>query len=162
MKIHFRTHRNGVGWLRLLVAICAVALPAMASLGGDLNSIQDDATHMKTSVKVQKTDAYEIHEMKVQNKTTTVREYVGPDGHVFAVVWAGPYMPDLSQLLGSYLQQYSTAVQEEHAKASPGRHPLVINQPGLVVESSGGIRSYHGRAYIPDLLPKGVQPEEVR
>jgi hypothetical protein len=157
---NFRIYERGQGVLRLLLVVSAFCLPAMAALGGDLNSVQDDAAHMKATVKIQQKQAYAIHEMADKNKTV-VREYVSPDGRVFAVAWQGLFMPNLNQILGSYLQQYSAAVEQEHAQA-PGRHPLMIHQPGLVVESSGRIRAYYGRAYVPDMLPQGVQPEEVR
>jgi len=149
-----------MGVLRLLLMISAFCLPAMAALGGDLNSVQDDTAHMKATVKIQQKQAYAIHEIADKNRTV-VREYVSPDGRVFGVAWQGLFMPDLSQLFGSYLQQYSAAAAEQHAK-TPGRHPLMIHQPGLVVESSGRIRAYYGRAYVPDLLPQGVAAEEVR
>jgi hypothetical protein len=155
------TPMHGRSLLPVLLALCALSLPAMAALGGDLNSVQDDAAHMKATVKIQQRDAYAVHTVAAKNNTTIVREYVSPDGHVFGVAWAGPYMPDLSKILGTYLQQYTTALQEDHAK-NPGRHPVSVNQPGLVVESSGRVRGYYGRAYIPDMLPQGVQPQEVQ
>jgi len=154
----FRTHKHCMGVLLMISAFC---LPAMAALGGDLNSVQDDTAHMKATVKIQQKEAYAVHEITTKNNATVVREYVSPDGRVFGVAWQGLFMPDLHQLLGGYLQQYSAAVQEEHAKA-PGRHPLMIHQPGLVVETSGRMRAYYGRAYVPDMVPQGVKPEEVR
>jgi len=156
-----RAHKACVAALLLLLITSLLSLPAMAALGGDLNSVQDDATQMKAAVKIQQKQAYAIHQITTQNKATTVREFVSPDGRVFGVAWQGLFMPNLSQLLGAYLQQYSAAAAEEHAKA-PGRHPLMIHQPGLVVESSGRVRAYYGRAYVPDLLPQGVDPQEVR
>ena len=156
-----RTHKHCVGALRLFLVVSWFCLPALAALGGDLNSVRGDATHMKATVKIQQKQAYAIHQITTQNKATTVREFVSPDGRVFGVAWQGLFMPDLSQLLGTYLQQYSAAVAEEHAK-TPGRHPLMIHQPGLVVESSRRVRAYYGRAYVPDLLPQGVAAEEVR
>jgi len=155
-----RTHKACVGALRLLLITSLFCLPAMAALGGDLNSVQDDATQMKATVKIQHKQAYAIHQIADKNKTV-VREFVSPDGRVFGVAWQGPFLPSLSQILGSYLQQYHDAVEQEHAKG-PGRHPLMIHQSGLVVETSGHMRAYYGRAYVPDLLPQGVAAEEVR
>jgi len=160
VEIGVRTHKHCASALRLLLIVSLSCLPAMAALGGDLNSVQDDATQMKAAVKVQQKPAYAVHEITDKSKTV-VREYVSPDGRVFGVAWQGLFMPNLTQILGTYLQQYHDAVEQEHAKV-PGRHSLMINQPGLVVESSRRIRAYYGRAYVPDLLPQGVQPEEVR
>ena len=155
-----RAHKACVAALLLLLITSLLSLPAMAALGGDLNSVQDDATQMKAAVKIQQKQAYAIHEIADKNKTT-VREFVSPDGRVFGVAWQGPFLPSLNQILGGYMQQYITAVQEEHPKVH-GRHPLMIHQPGLVVETSGRMRAYYGRAYAPDLLPQGVDPQEVR
>lgn len=155
-----RTYHNCLGALCLLLLISDLCLPAMAALGGDLDSVQDDAVHMKAKVKIEQKTAYAIHEMTNANHVT-VREYVSADGRVFGVAWQGPFMPDLHQLLGSYLPQYSAAVEQEHAKG-PGRRPLNINRPGLVVATSGHMRAYYGRAYVPDMVPEGVKAEEVR
>ncbi|HEX8814111.1 MAG TPA: DUF2844 domain-containing protein [Terriglobales bacterium] len=156
-----RVRMHGRTLLPLLLAVCAMSLPAMAGLGGDLNSVQGDAAHMKAAVKIEQREAYAVHTIATKNNTTVVREYVSPDGHVFGVAWGGPFMPNLSKVLGTYLQQFTTAMQEDHAK-HPGRHPVSISQPGLVVQSMGKVRGYYGRAYVPEMLPQGVQPEEVR
>ena len=155
-----RAHKACLAALPLLLITSLFSLPAMAALGGDLNSVQDDATQMKATIKIQQKPAYAIHQIANKNKTV-VREFVSPDGRVFGVAWQGPFLPSLSQILGSYMQQYAAGVEQEHAK-SPGRHPLMIHQPGLVVETSGHMRAYYGRAYAPDLLPQGVAAEEVR
>ena len=160
VEIGVRPSEHCVSAMCLLLLVSCFCLPAMAALGGDLNSVQDDATQMKATVKVQHKPAYDIHEITDKSKTV-VREFVSPDGRVFGVAWQGPFLPSLSQILGSYLQQYHDAVEQEHAKG-PGRHPLMIHQSGLVVETSGHMRAYYGRAYVPDLLPQGVAAEEVR
>lgn len=160
VEIGVRTHKYCIGALRLLLIVSLSCLPALAALGGDLNSVQDDATQMKATVKVQHKPAYAIHQIADKNKTV-VREYVSPDGRVFGVAWQGPFLPSMAQILGSYLQQYHDAVEKEHAKG-PGRRPLMINEPGLVVGTSGHMGAYYGRAYVPDLLPQGVDPKEVR
>jgi hypothetical protein len=162
MGKEFRNHTNQ-NWkraLRLLVVTATFCLPAMAVLGGDLNSVQEDAAQMKGAVKVETKDAYAIHEIKGANKMT-LREYVSSDGRVFGVAWQGPFMPNMAQILGGYLSQYSAAVEQEHTKG-PGRRPLNINTPGLVVGTSGHMGSFNGRAYVPQLVPQGVKAEEVR
>jgi hypothetical protein len=136
------------------------SLPARAALGGNLNSVEQDKIQMKATVQVRQSDAYAVHEIKAPHGTV-VREYVSPAGTVFGVAWQGPFMPDLHQVLGSYLPQYSAAVQEEHAKR-PGRHPLNINQAGLVIETSGHMRAYYGRVFVPELVPQAVNAGEIR
>ena len=156
----FTIHRNLATALGTVITLGAFCLPALAALGGDLNSVQQDKTHMKATVQVKQTQAYAVHEIK-DKIGTTVREYVSPQGTVFGLAWQGPFMPDLRQLLGSYTQQFSAAVQQDHAQR-PGRHPLNIHQPGLVIETSGHMRAFWGRAYVPDMVPQAVDAKEIR
>lgn len=135
-------------------------LPAVAALGGDLNSVQTDTAHMKGTVKIQQMETYSVHAITDAHHTV-VREYVSSEGKVFGVAWQGPFLPEMKQILGSYLQQYSAGVAEQHAKYA-GRRPLSIHQPGLVVEMSGHMRAYYGRAFVPGLVPQGVDAGEVR
>jgi len=137
----------------------AFGLPAWAALGGDVNSIDADSAHMKAAVTVARADKYEVHEMKTAGGTV-VKEFVSPTGRVFAVAWHGPFMPELQQILGSYFQQFSTALQSQ--KKHYGRAPLNLQLPGLVVQEGGHMRSYVGRAYAPEMLPQGVQADEIK
>ena len=73
----------------------------------------------------------------------TVKEYLSPNGTVFAVSWRGPRPPDLSQLLGSYFAEYQTAAAAPHAQ----RGHLLVQTENLVVETSGHMRDLRGRAY---------------
>ncbi len=43
-----------------------------------------------------------------------------------------------------------------------GRGPVVIQSPGIVFVQTGHTRSFHGQAYIPQLVPQGVQPSDIR
>jgi hypothetical protein len=79
---------------------------------------------------------------------------------VFGVAWQGQRIPDLRQLLGAYYDQYERAAAA--ARIARHRGPLVIQEPGLVVQSGGHMRAYSGWAYAPDLLPAGVRAEEIR
>ena len=163
-------HGNrGKAKLRPATAAVAIILlgssvPAMASLGGNVGSIQTDTVHMNANVTRTAGDIYETHQL--QSPTgTVVNEYLSSSGTVFAVTWHGPFMPDMQQILGSYFQQYSAALSSQapsQASSQPrqyGRHPLDIRQPGLVVQTGGHMRAHWGRVYIPALTPTGVSPE---
>jgi hypothetical protein len=149
---------------RVLAAACAVvilaALPAGASLGGDSASIEADQLHMQGTRTTKAAESYTVHEIQGASGTV-VREYVSPEGKVFAIAWNGPWMPDLRQLLGGYFEQYRAALQ---AQSGPRivRRPVAIEQPGLVVQVGGHLRAFAGRAYVPGMLPSGVRAEEIQ
>jgi flagellar hook assembly protein FlgD len=139
--------------------VCLSALPARAALGGDVNSIDADQAQMKGSVELKQSAAYVVHQIKASSGTT-VREYVSSAGTVFAVAWNGPFLPDLQQLLGSYFDQYSAGVKADKASYI-GRRPLNVQLPGLVVQMTGHVRDYHGRAYLPNQVPGGIKAEDL-
>jgi hypothetical protein len=99
-----------------------------------------------------------MHEVQADSGYT-VREYVSPGGSVFAVCWSGPGGIDLQSLLGVYFNEFR---RNAAARTFPAQRPLLLNLPGLVVEQSGHMRSIRGRAYVPQLLPSGVDPNEIQ
>jgi hypothetical protein len=158
----FRTKSRSLGVVALLILVLNLssALPAWASLGGDAVSIQADQIHMQGTRTANAAQSYTVHEIQAASGTV-VREYLSPEGKVFAVAWHGPWMPDLRQLLGSYFEQYRAAVQSPSG-ARVARKPVTIDQPGLAVQIGGHIRAFSGRAYLPELLPTGVRAEDIQ
>jgi hypothetical protein len=145
----------------LAIAVLAVVPSAFAALGGAAASVQADQARMQGTLRTT-TQAASYSVQEIQAATgVTVREYVSSSGKVFAVAWHGPWPPQMQQLLGTYFDQYMQAVKAQ-ASAHTARRPLLIEQPGLVVESGGHMRSFSGRAYIPDMLPQGVSAEAIR
>jgi len=104
--------------------------------------------------------AYTVHEINAPTGII-VREYVSASGKVFGVAWQGPWPPDMRQVLANYFDTYRQASQAQ-ANSHPGRRPVVIDQPDLVVQSGGHMRSFIGRAYVPALLPAGVTAETIQ
>jgi hypothetical protein len=144
------------------VLLIAAATPAWASLGGDAASIQADQLHMQGSrtMPMKAAESYTMHEIQAANGTV-VREFVSAEGKVFAIAWHGPWIPDMRQLLGSYFDQYAQANQAQRG-ARMRRGPILINQPGLVVQIGGHPRAFAGRAYVPEILPSGVGAENIQ
>jgi Protein of unknown function (DUF2844) len=143
------------------LAIPCLALPAQAALGGDAASIQADQVHMQGTRRMITANSYTVHEIQAETGTV-VREYVSADGKVFAVAWQGPWLPDMRQILGTYFEQYAQAVQSQSGGGRMARRPVMIDQPGLVVQIGGHIRAFAGRAYIPDRLPSGIRVEDIQ
>ena len=155
----YKVHQR-LASVALAVALLALSLPAMCELGGDMSSVGADQARMKASVQSTQKAAYAVHELRAESGTT-VREFVSPAGKVFAVAWSGPQAPNLRDLLGSYFEKYSEALQAAKAH-HPGHGPISIRQSGLVVESGGHMRFMSGRAFLPHMLPAGVSEQEIR
>lgn len=151
-------------WTGLMVGIALAGMANSSSvfgaLGGDRTSVESDRAKMEATMQTTSRQLYTVHEMHTANNVT-VREFVSPAGKVFGVAWEGASRPDMRQLLGAYFDQYTQAVQKQKAKRV-GRGPLLIEQPGFVLQMGGHMRALAGRAYIPQLVPAGMQIEELR
>ena len=147
--------------LRAVLAVCLLlaSVPAIASLGGDEASVQSDAARMKAVLTTTRESAYTLHQFQTPDGVS-VREYLSPSGKVFAVAWQGPYAPNLKQLLGSYSAQFEQAVQASNRPTRRG--PVTVQQSNLVVQLSGHMGAFSGRAYLTDQLPAGVTTEAIR
>lgn len=133
----------------------------LAALGGNVASVDADRVHAEGALtRIVRTDAYALHEMRSATGTM-IREYVNSSGTVFAVAWEGPWLPDLRQVLGDHFDRYQSAMLARQ-RARKGRGSIVIDEPGLVVQMSGHPRAFSGRAYMPALMPQGVQLDAVR
>lgn len=143
-----------------VIAILAIPFPAEASLGGNINSVQADQTRLQGKLSSTANGAYTIEEIQAPTGVV-VREYVSSSGTVFAVTWHGPTRPDLRQVLVTYMTTFTEALQAQRGSRVV-RGALVIRQPGLVVEMGGHMRWLVGRAYVPNMVPAGVQMEEIR
>ena len=143
--------------LPVFLAIVMLALPAWAELGGNAASIKADQNKMNGTLKVTTTSNYVVHEIQ-SPEGVKVREYVGSGGTIFGVSWQGPFKPNLKQLLGPYFDQFVNAAQAHRTT----RGPATVQLPGLVVETGGHMRSFVGRAYIPQMVPQGVSANSIQ
>ncbi|MBF0539787.1 MAG: DUF2844 domain-containing protein, partial [Nitrospirae bacterium] len=89
-----------------------------------------------------------------------VREYISPAGIVFGIAWNGLSHPDLKQLLGCYSGEYEKTLQQTPRKH--GIRRIQIKTDRTVVEKWGHMRNLKGRAYVPDLIPSGVNIDEIK
>ncbi|WP_236026098.1 DUF2844 domain-containing protein [Geomonas azotofigens] len=150
-----------------LISLClALAITfrcggARATLGEPAESITRDTRNFSGVLLKSATRArYRVQSIASGTTATTVREYVGPSGVVFAVAWNGLVHPDLQVLLGNYHHDYRKALS--HAVRLPGRRGAKVTTDRLVVETWGHMRNLQGRAYLPELLPEGVSLDEIR
>jgi hypothetical protein len=132
---------------------------ALAALGDVETAVSQDSQKLKAVRRAQISQgSYTIHE--IVTDTSTIREYVSHAGVVFAVTWKGMKRPDLSVLLGSHYSEYS-----QKAAALPkakGRQPVMVKTSRAIVVRGGHMRDIHGKAYLPDEVPAGVDMEDIR
>jgi hypothetical protein len=143
------------------VLVLGGSLPALASLGGAASSVQSDSAQMRANVQVMQHSTYSVHSMTLAGGTV-VNEYLNSAGKVFAVAWHGPFPPPMQQILGSYFQQYSDALQVQSQSRTHGHHPLHIEEGSMVVETGGHMRGHVGRVYLSSQLPQGLTADQIQ
>lgn len=158
-----KSWNNGAGNGTVRV-VCAAALaaacgwstaPAWAALGLDASSAASDGLPSTQVHAMRESGGTLVTQTRVTTVAgVTVREFSGADGVVFAIAWSGPTIPDLQQLYGSYFSVYRSARQ---ARTGAGyRSAVRVRGTRLVAHASGHMRAYAGSAYVPALVPPGV------
>ncbi len=102
---------------------------------------------------------YTVQEVLLETGTS-VQEFTNAAGVVFAVVWRGPVLPDLSVLLGDYFTTFKIEMEQARAQGKRGS-PASVAHDKLVVRSAGRMRNFSGYAYAPELIPVGVNISDV-
>ena len=105
-------------------------------------------------------ELYSVQRTQLESGTE-VREFVGPDGVVFALSWRGPVLPELNALLGGYFRAFKRETELQRMKGRRGS-PISIARDGLVIESGGRMRNFFGYAYAAELIPPGVDIKDVQ
>lgn len=145
--------------LGLPIAIFAMTQRTEATLGESADTVELDRkalTAVRGATEAHKT--YTVHEFS--SDSTTVREYISPSGVVFGIAWKGLIHPDLTQLLGFYAGEYQEALRK--TPRQQGRRRLQVKTNRVVVEKWGHMRNLQGRAYALDLIPSGVNVNDIR
>jgi hypothetical protein len=128
-----------------------------------VKSVEADQQQMNAKRAVQASGKYSVHEITTPYGTV-VREYVSPDGKVFGVAWRGPFLPNFQQILGAYYGKFVQGAQDARTE-QPRRSrnaTLTVEKPELVVHSAGHTRAYAGHAYVPGMVPQGVDTQVIR
>ncbi len=152
-----RAKLRRAGPLAAAALLAAASAPSWAALGGDASSVQNDQVHLKAQSRdARAAGGYTIEQLQLASGTV-VREFVSPDGKVFAVSWRGQRIPELRSLLGAYYPAFAAGASAPHS----GRKHLTVRQNDLVVQSNGRMRAFYGRAYVPSLLPPNFDLQEI-
>lgn len=142
----------------VFTALLISTVPAWAVLGQSVESVRSDQAYLKGQLRSTALQGFSVQQINSADGTV-VKEFVSPAGKVFGISWTGPTMPNLAQLLGTtYFEQF----QQAHRSAARRRGPVTVQTDQLVVESGGHMRAFHGRAYVPGLLPGNLSAEVIR
>jgi hypothetical protein len=148
----------------LFLTTFSLSCAVFAGLGEKIDSLPKDMKVMglkeKAVAKSRSTSArFQIHELS--QGALSVKEYVRPDGTIFAVTWKGNTQPDLSALLGVYVDDYQEALKNRKPRKG-FRWAATTQGKNVIVETSGIMRAMRGRAYVPALLPSGVSVNDLQ
>ncbi len=143
--------------LAVLLLLTMGSLPAWAALGDNVSSVNSDLKVLGGQRHVVLNAGYELHQITTPDGSV-VKEFVSPGGVVFGISWQGHSMPNLQQLLGSYMKEVQQAQRTQIVR----RRAVLIQTDHFVFSSSGHLRSFRGRAYLPSLVPGNVRPEVVK
>jgi hypothetical protein len=101
-----------------------------------------------------------IHEIRLADGSG-IKEYVNAAGVVFAVSWRTRLKPDLAALLGA---QFAVHAATGHTASGVAgiKQQQSIRQPNLVVHQAGRMSAFAGLAYVPTLVPEGINAETLR
>jgi Protein of unknown function (DUF2844) len=150
-----------VGTVAVLTLLAPeMLLPVWAALGQPEATVEGDRAMMKGQRQRGSGTGFSIDTITVSGME--IKEYVSPDGVVFAVVWEGTGVPDLKLLLGEYYEEYREGLSTARNRRPRVREPFRLKSDRLVVERAGHSRSLWGRAYLPTHLPPGIRPEDIR
>jgi hypothetical protein len=145
--------------LSVLLILVLAQIPAWAVLGQNEASVTTDQQRMKTEDRVQTFASYKVHQLTTTNGPT-VREYVSPQGVVFGIAWQGRFMPNVNQLLGTYVENLQTATADQtHIQRRRG---IIVKTGDFVYSNFCHLQNCTGRAYVPAFVPSSVSAEVVR
>ncbi|MBI3593634.1 MAG: DUF2844 domain-containing protein [Nitrospirae bacterium] len=150
-----------LGFSILVSLLGLAAVPALAVLGEDQNSIESDRQRLSGERKpAREKNGYRLETLK--SPSMTLEEYVDSNGTIFAVTWKGAGFPDFEKLFGKYFEEFQKGWVERRKDNRLRRVPIVMKTDHLVVETGGRRRSLMGRAFVPSLFPTGVTEKEIR
>ncbi len=151
--------RRGSAVLWLLLSL-GIAGPAAAALGQPASAAAADGRVVAPTMRFDVGGLMDMAGTPVWVTTVrrpfgvVVREFSGRSGVVFAVAWAGRGLPRLRSLYGRYFPAYLAWLRAHPASAGDGWPS--VRAPDIVGHAVQGLGSCRGSAYVPALVPKGV------
>jgi hypothetical protein len=145
--------KAGITLLALCVGLGAER-DARATLGGDMASVAANEQTLRAVRTISVLSVGERHDLALPSGVV-IREYLASGGAVYAVTWSGPRVPNLQELLGPHFADL--------AKRAPqgGHNRMSLTGDDFEVRSAGHRHYFAGRAWIPSLVPTGVNLDTV-
>jgi len=131
---------------------------AQAALGGSQTSVDQDRAHLAARSLTITNSAYSLQTLS-QTNGDVVREFMNPEGVIFAVTWQGPARPDLRQLLGD---RFATLQADNAVRTRRTRAPMTVDRSDFVVHAAGHSGAFWGMAYLPQALPSGFNLSDLK
>lgn len=141
----------------VLAMLMMGSLPAWAALGSDVSSVNADAQVLRGQHIMLAKVGYGMHQITTTDGSV-VKEFVTPAGTVFGVSWQGHFIPNLKQLLGTYV----TNLQQGQRTHVIPRRAVTIQGDNFEFTSVGHMRNFRGRAFVPGLVPANLTAEVVQ
>lgn len=147
--------------LALAAGLVGVPGSARAVLGEDLASIHADQMRLAGARRLSAAPGMQVHTLTLPDGST-VRQYAGTDGRVFAVAWNARSKPRLDQLLGTYFATYAEGGRAAMRQRPGVLHTVVVQQGDLRVEAQAHLNAHVGRAWLRSRVPAGVATDALR
>ena len=147
----------------LFAAACGALFPvfeAKAVLGAGADTVQTDQARFKAVRKQSANGTMTTHEISLPDGSS-IKEYVNASGIVFAVSWRTRLKPDLEALLGAQYAAHAAA-QGAPSGVAASKRMRSIRTADLVVHQAGRMNAFGGLAYVPTLVPVGIDAETLR
>lgn len=138
-------------WIVLGVVVALTAPIAWANLGQDQSApTSTDASSARPATAARVVARSMPSDVQIRSvagpQGIPVQEYIGADGSLFAIAWAGPQRVEAQALVAHFFPQVDTA----------GHH--AVRGVHAVVRSSHQPWGNVGVAYVPSLMPMDFDP----
>lgn len=159
---------RGIGSLKSIspairAVMCVVLLYtplAQGALGSNVMTLQEDHRRVGGAWRLRTSAQFQVHEFALPDGGA-IRQFVAPDGTIFAVAWNTRLKPNLEILLGQRYADFQAGAAEVNRR--PGiKRSLALRHRDVVVHSISHLNAFVGKAYAPSLVPAGVDLDEIR
>ena len=147
-------------WLLVSCGALLFATEVQAVLGEPVDTVNADHVRFKGVRRQSAVQRVTAHEINLPDGSS-IKEYVNPEGLVFAVSWRTRLKPDLAKLLGAgFTAEVANNRKPTGIASSKSQHS--VRQSNLVLHQGGRMNAFAGLAYAPHLVPEGFDADTLR